>query len=227
MKTLKKMDNFLKEYGMAYLIGVNVSSEIFLIASLFAGLFIGVFEISVGIHEPIIVFGSCIGGMFVPTCILINSNKADNDAMLEDIKLIYEMLKIQIHAGVYIIDALENCCGMIRNKRLKMALIRLLNEIFMSRNVNDALDNFNASFRNSHIDTLVIILKQSMESGYSVSNLDSAFEQVVDVERAINIKMENSVERSTQILQVLFMAGIIAISVYCSIVEFKELFSIF
>ncbi len=224
---LEKTERFLKENGITYLIGMNVSAITFWGISVLCGIFVVIFEIVIWRQDFDINFISGIAGVFLPTLILISSNKTDNDNMLEDIKLVYEMLKIQVHAGVYIIDALDNCNKMIKNKRLQQGINRLLCEIFMSRNVSDALNNFNESFRNTHIDTLVIILKQSMESGYSVQNLDSAFEQVIDVERAINVKMENSVERNTQVIQVLFMAGIIAIAVYCSIVEFKELFSIF
>lgn len=224
---LAKTERFLKENGITYLVGVNISAIAFWGISVCCGIFVVLFEVMVLEKNFIINFITFVLGSFLPAGLLMSSNKSDNDHMLEDIKLLYEMLKIQVHAGVYIMDALDNCNRMIKNKRLQQGLNRLLCEIFMSRNINDALDNFNNSFRNTHIDTLVIILKQSMESGYSVQNLDSAFEQVVDVERAINIKMENAVERNTQILQVLFMAGIIAIAVYCSMVEFKGLFSIF
>ncbi len=224
---LAKTERFLKENGITYLVGVNISAITFWGISVGCGIFIVLFEVMVLEKNFIINFITFVLGSFLPAGLLMSSNKSDNDTMLEDIKLVYEMLKIQVHAGVYIMDALDNCSRMVKNKRLQQGLNRLLCEIFMSRNINDALDNFNNSFRNTHIDTLVIILKQSMESGYSVQNLDSAFEQVVDVERAINIRMENAVERNTQILQVLFMAGIIAIAVYCSMVEFKGLFSIF
>lgn len=221
-----KILRFLKNYGMENLIGRNVSPDIFISICIICGIFLTFIFYGMGIRElknGILIFAL---GMILPVVILVVSNESDNDKMLKDLRNIFEMLKIQIHAGVYIIDAFENCCEFVQSKRLKKSMNRLLNEIYMSKNALEALDDFNESFRNRHIDSLVIILKQSMESGYSIHNLDSAFEQILDVEKAIHIKMENSVERNVQIIQVLFMAGIIAISVYCSLIEFKGLFKI-
>lgn len=217
---------FIKSHGANYLLGISVSPVVFVLFSLFSGVFfllIALFLFQVNLLKGFF-FGAF--GILVPALILVISNEADNDAMLVDIKNIFEFLKIQLHAGVYVVDALENCMDHVKNKRLHGAMKNLLNDIFLSKNLNSALDEFGAQFSNHHMDILVIILKQSMESGYSVNNLDNAFEEVLDVERAINIRMENSVERNVQILQVLFMAAMIAISIYCSVVELKGLFQI-
>lgn len=223
----EKINRFLKSHGAEHMVGFVVHPYLFLFFMAVCGGFV-VFAARV---FGIVTMGGMtlcfLAGVFLPIGMLLISNESDNDGMLKDLRNIFELLKIQIHAGVYIIDALENCCAMIRSKRLKNSIKRLLNEIYLSKNISEALEDFNASFRNEHVDTLVIILKQAMESGYSVNNLDSAFEQILDVEKAIHIRMENSMERNVQVLQVLFMAGMIAMAVYCSIVEFKSLFEIF
>lgn len=228
MKKIRdKLWIFLKNHGIENLTGFWIPPEAFVLLSLFLGFFFSGFLHVLGANGLWMELLSFVTGMSVPTVMLIISNASDNDKMLMDLRNLFEMLKIQIHAGVYMMDALENCTHKVTSKRLKNALNRLISEIYMSKNIMEALDDFNERFRNPHIDTLVIILKQSMETGYSVSNLDSAFEQILDVEKAIYIRMENSVERNVQILQVLFMAGIIAMAVYCSVVEFKGIFEIF
>lgn len=226
-KYYKELEIHLKRNGIEYLFGIKPNSYVFLIICLISAIVIG--TVSCLIFQCKFV-GSCLVLVicfFLPFGVLWISNKSDNDNMLKDIKMIFEMLKIQVHAGVFIVEALETCIEMCNNRRLRKSLQILVNEICMSKDVMKALDDFNDSFSNNHIDTLVIILKQSMETGYSVENLDSAFEQVIDVERAINIKLENSIERNVQVLQVLVMAGIIAIAIYCSIIEFKGIFEMF
>lgn len=226
-KYQSELEDFLLSHGIEYILGFNLPGWFFMLISIWTGILMLAFvSVMVGNYAATLVAGF-LGGLFLPTGFLIMSNQSDNDGMLLDIKNIFQMLKIQIHAGVYIVDALENCCTDLKSKRLKKELNRLVSEIYMSKDVNVALDDFNNKFCNNHIDILVIILKQSMESGYSISNLDSAFEQVIDVEKSINVKLENSVERNVQVIQVMFMAGIIAIAMYCSIIEFKSLFEIF
>lgn len=222
--TIKK---FLKNYGADSLVGFVVSPVMFLVISFLCGVFFTLFTYLMELGGGGVRLLSFVLGICLPSLILVISNESDNQQMLEDLKNIFEMLKIQMHAGVYMIEALENCVETIRCKRLKTALCRLVGEIYMSKDVLLALDDFNESFCNVHVDMLVIILKQSMETGCSVQYLDSASSQMLDVEKAIYVRMENSVERNVQVILVLFMAGIIGIAVYCSIVEFKGLFEIF
>lgn len=227
MNLMMKTERFLKSHGIENFIGFMISPAVFWVISICSGLFFTILFRNFGITQFIFNGIIFLPGMALPAVLLYISNESDNDKMLKDIKNLFEMLKIQIHSGVYMVDALENCCGEIENKRLAGALNKLLNEIYMSRDMAESMERFNEAFSNPHIDMLVIILKQSMETGHSRNYLDSAFEQVLDVERAIHIKREQTVERNVQVMQVLFMAGIIAISVYCSIVEFKGLFEIF
>lgn len=227
MNWMKKTDRFLRSHGVESLIGFMISPAVFLAVSAGFGVFLTVLCRCFGVKQ----FAFCgiifLLGMALPAVLLYISNESDNDNMLKDIRNLFEMLKIQLHAGIYMVDALENCCGEIENKRLLKALNRFLDEVYMSRDVAGSLEQFHQVFSNPHIDMLVIILKQSMETGQSKTYLDNASEQVIDVERALYIKREQTVERNVQVMQVLFMAGVIAICVYCSIVEFKGLFVFF
>lgn len=223
---MDKIQDFLDRNGCEYLFGFRMSALFFVVLEvILAGLalVIGL----VGIRDGMICILLIMGSLFLLPGMLLLSNQADNDAMLVDIKHIFEMLKIQVRVGIYMMDALDNCLCHIQNKRLKKALNKLITQVFMAKDMNLSLDEFNHSFHNIYIDTLVVIIKQSLETGYSMENLNNAFEQIADVEQAINIRMENSIERNTQILQVLLMSGIIAISVYCSFVEFQNLFQFY
>lgn len=222
----ENINKYLKSHGISALLGFNVSAYMFLGGCLFFGIFAVVCMSVFNVKNIFVCILGFIIGLFCPVIFLNISNQSDNEKMLTDIRNIFEMLKIQAHAGVYIVDAIENCEKKIKSKRLKTAVDKLLSSIYMSQEITLTLDEFNSSFDNKYIDTLVIIIKQAMESGYSVNQLDSGFEQMLDVENAICIKKENSTERNTQLLQVMFMAGIIAMAVFCSIVEFKGIFEI-
>lgn len=220
------LEKKLKSYGINNMLGFNVSAYAFLCICAVFGIFIFIFLTVLDIGSIFTRMVMFLIGFVSPYLMLMLSNSSDNDNMLVDIKNTFEMLKIQAHAGVYVVDALENSSLRIKSKRLKDAMEKLLAQIYMSQDLNEALDEFNESFSNKYIDTLVIIIKQSMESGYSVDQLEGAFDQMVDVEHAICIKKENETERNSQILQVMVMAGIIAMAVFCSVVEFKGIFEI-
>lgn len=226
-KIRSKINFFLRKNGIKHLTGFNVPAELFAVISILSLILVTATIRNIWSVSGILLIIVMVLSLMLPAFVLIVSNSSDNADMLSDIHRLFEMLKIQLHGGVYIIDALENCCLMIKNKRLRYGISKLVSDVYVSGDSDKALDEFNLSFNNEHIDTLVILLKQSMETGTAVLGLESAFEQIGDVEHAIYIKKENSVERRVQVLQVFIMAGIIAIAIYCSLVEFKGLFEIF
>ena len=62
---------------------------------------------------------------FLPELLLIYMNERDNRNMLTEIKLIYQALEVQIRAGIYVADALTECCQSVKGRRLQQALIEL------------------------------------------------------------------------------------------------------
>lgn len=60
---------------------------------------------------------------FLPELLLIYMNERDNRNMLTEIKLIYQALEVQIRAGIYVADALTECCQSVKGRRLQQALI--------------------------------------------------------------------------------------------------------
>ena len=51
---------------------------------------------------------------FLPELLLIYMNERDNRNMLTEIKLIYQALEVQIRAGIYVADALTECCQSVK-----------------------------------------------------------------------------------------------------------------
>lgn len=220
----ERVEHYLKAKGCEYLLGFVPSTMGYVLFCGISAALLVSFVVIFGGSMPLTLL-SFVGGLFFPHLVLRLSDASDNDAMLRDLQKLFEMLKIEIHAGVFVVDALEECSHYITHKRLKQGVEELLSEIYACKDVKEVLDDFGEKFDNPHIDALVIILKQSLESGSMVNQLEAAFEQVKDVERAIHIKLEHRCERKVALIQVFFMLGILAIAIFCSLMEFQGVFA--
>ena len=98
--------------------------------------------------------------------------------MLPDIESMYDIMKIQARAGVFIQDSLMDCYISTSNKRLKAAILELCNQIGTNKTMEEAVDNFSRKFSNRHIDVLCIVLTQAQSSGKTVQILSDMNEQI-------------------------------------------------
>lgn len=98
---------------------------------------------------------------FLPELLLIYMNERDNRNMLTEIKLIYQALEVQIRAGIYVADALTECCQSVKGRRLQQALIELAGDLVMQSDLMTALSAFQGKFDNRQIDALCITLIQA------------------------------------------------------------------
>ena len=175
----------------------------------------------VGMSLEGIIVGVLLGltGFFLPDILLTVSNSSDNDAMLEDIKCVYDTLRIQTKAGVFLTASLSECYLAVRNRRLKSALLELTNDISTRREIDDALERFNEKFDCGQIDIFCIVIRQSMENGRSVKVLEDLSLQMNDLQRAINMKEKEALDRKVQIIELLIFMGLLAVTVYSLGVE--------
>ena len=109
---------------------------------------------------------------------MIYINECDNRSMLPEIKLIYQALEVQIHAGIYATDALTECCQSVRQRRLQQALMELAGDLVMQSDTLTALSDFQEKFDNRQIDALCITLIQAGESGQAVELFQDMGEQL-------------------------------------------------
>ena len=85
--------------------------------------------------------------------------------------MIYQALEVQIRAGIYVADALTECCQSVKGRRLQQALIELAGDLVMQSDLMTALSAFQGKFDNRQIDALCITLIQAGESGQAVELL--------------------------------------------------------
>ena len=211
------IQKFLKTRGAVYMFGEMATPVTFLLAKLLAFLLL----FMVGISFNNIPAGLILGvlGFFMPDILLNISNSMDNDTMLSDIKCIYDTLRIQTKAGVFLSASLCECYLAVKNRRLKSALLELTNDISTRREIDDALERFNEKFDFGQIDIFCIVIRQSMESGRSVKVLEDLSLQMNDLQRAINMKEKEALDRKVQVIELMLFVGLLAVTVYSLGVE--------
>ena len=211
------IQKFLKTRGAVYMFGETATPVTFLLVKLLAFLLL----FMVGISFNSIPAGLILGGLgfFMPDILLNVSNSMDNDTMLSDIKCIYDTLRIQTKAGVFLSASLCECYLAVKNRRLKSALLELTNDISTRREIDDALERFNEKFDFGQIDIFCIVIRQSMESGRSVKVLEDLSLQMNDLQRAINMKEKEALDRKVQIIELMLFIGLLAVTVYSLGVE--------
>lgn len=206
------IQRFLKSKGAVYLFGDTATPVTFVTVKVLLLLLLFLMGASIGGIFPGMFFGMV--GFFLPDILLTISNSADNDAMLEDIKCIYDTLRIQTKAGVYLSASLCECYLAVKNRRLKSALLELTNDISTRHEIEDALERFNEKFDCSQIDIFCIVIRQSMESGRSVKVLEDLSLQMNDLQHAINLKEKEALDRKVQIIELLIFVGLLAVTIF-------------
>lgn len=162
----------------------------------------------------LIVFLIAAAGFFLPEILLNVSDYFDNETILPDMKKIYDTLRIQTKAGVFLDDALSECYLAAKNRRLKSALLELTTEISIKKNIEEALENFNGKFRNEHIKTFCMVINQAQDSGKSSQLLKDLSDQMKDLQHSINLKNKEALDRKVQIVELLIFVGLLAVTVY-------------
>lgn len=207
----EKIMFFLNKNGAAYHIGKTIEP----IRYMALRIVFSAMGILIGIHyHPIVPILLAIVAFQLPKFYIVYQNKQDNEKMLSEIKLIFNSLSVQICAGIYVTDALTECYGIIKDKRLKNAFKDLSGEIIMKSNVNESLAKFQSNFENRYIDSLCLIVIQSLESGQAVELLKDIGEQIKDMEASLLLKRKGKLDRNTTFCLIGIMAVILGVVIY-------------
>ncbi len=154
---------------------------------------------------------------YAPDLLLWYLNKQDNRKMLPEIQLIYQALEVQTRAGVYVTDALTECCQSVRTQRLQQALMELSGDIVMQSDLVAALSDFQQKFDNRQIDALCITLIQAGESGQAVDLLKDMGEQLKDMELTVLQQQKSALDRSITFYQLGMLGAVLGIILYACV----------
>ena len=226
---LTRIEEFLNETGSKFYFSSIGAFEFMMIKCGCALLF---FIVGLSIPEKM-AYGLMAGfigaliGFFGFDWLLSFINSIDNDEMLDDIKAIFDTLRVQTKAGVFLSNSLSECYMIVSNKRLKAALLDATNEIIIKNDIRTAVKQLNQKFSNQYIDTLCITIMQSMESGKSVQILEDLSKQIADMQETINIKEQERLNARVQILEMCIFVGLIGSIIFVLFMSMAESFSNF
>lgn len=216
MFNYEKTEKYIKRMGLKEIFGRDISpTEFMLIKLLLCIVF------AVGLLKQGIIFSLLFGllGYFLLDIISKISNDVDNEEMLPDIKRIYDTLRIQTKAGVFLTISLTECYLVVKSPRLKKALLELNNTIIIKNDVDRAIEEFNSKFKNPYINTFCVVINQSIQSGKTVQILQDLSAQIKDIQEAINIKLAERVKSKLEMLQFFIYVGVTSIIVFGILTE--------
>lgn len=168
-------ERFLKANGAYYHYGKSINPIRFLILRIILASIL--FVPSIRLHWLIAVVLALVGFQ-IPVWWILIKNKKDNDRMLLQIKNLYMSLVIQIQAGGNISHIMSVIYEKMPRGRLRTALEEMKRELFLMKDFDVALDQFNRKFNNTSINSLCTILNQAQESGKAVELLLDMSEEI-------------------------------------------------
>lgn len=210
------IEQYINSSGLAYMTNYKMTPLLYIVLRMAMALFLMILGLQFSLIAGLVLLPI---GYFGLDFIINMSDKADNDKMLPDIEDVYDTLRIQTKAGVYITSVLTDCYLVVKNKRLKSAFLKLTSDIAAKNDINTALDDFRSKFRNEYIDTLVIIIKQSMQTGQAAKMFDDIREQISDINAAMIINEKNSINSKIIAVQMIVYVAIIVVTIYITFIS--------
>lgn len=211
-----EVEQYINSSGLAFMTDYKMTPLMYVLLRTGLAIFLMIIGLQFSLFAGLVLLPI---GYFGLDFIINVSDKTDNDKMLSDIEDVYDTLRIQTKAGVYITSVLTDCYLVVKNKRLKSAFLKLTSDIAAKNDIDMALDDFRAKFRNEYIDTLVIIIKQSMKTGQAAKMFDDIREQIADIDAAMIINEKNSINGKIILVQMLVYTVIIVVSVYITFIS--------
>lgn len=211
-----EVEQYINSSGLAFMTDYKMTPLMYVLLRTGLAIFLMIIGLQFSLFAGLVLLPI---GYFGLDFIINVSDKSDNDKMLSDIEDVYDTLRIQTKAGVYITSVLTDCYLVVKNKRLKSAFLKLTSDIAAKNDIDIALDDFRAKFRNEYIDTLVIIIKQSMKTGQAAKMFDDIREQIADIDAAMIINEKNSINGKIILVQMLVYTVIIVVSVYITFIS--------
>lgn len=213
------VEQYINSSGLAYMTNYKMTPLMYIMLRIVLALFLMILGLQFNLFAGLALLPI---GYFGLDFIINMSDKADNDKMLADIEDVYDTLRIQTKAGVYITSVLTDCYLVVRNKRLKSAFLKLTSDIAAKNDIDTALDDFRGKFRNEYIDTLVIIIKQSMQTGQAAKMFDDIREQIADIDATMLINEKNSINSKIIFVQMIVYVAIIVVAVYITFISITK-----
>lgn len=214
-KFKEKYELFISQYGADFNLGIIKVEQLIVIKICVILLFTILVSQIVEVPWSLIA-GIAVGWKF-PDFIIKLIDKEDNEKIFKDMKALYDTLRIQQSAGIYITTSLMHLYKVVRCKRLKAALKQLSSDILSEKNVEKAVNILSAKFKNEYINEFVSMVSQSVQTGQMMQMLNQINKQMLNFEEVMNRRREDAINRKMLIIIMLLFIGILALTMYAAL----------
>lgn len=221
---ISSMKMNMSKMGIMYRVqDYDLNPSWYILVRITVGVLIGVILYLLTNKIIIIAIGIFAGYIIVPIYFK-KKNKDDNEDMMMDLYNTYANFKIQMGAGIYIIDSLEAAHNIANNKRYKEALGELiLNFADKTIPTEEAINIFKNRFDNRQIDKLCALLENCIQYGNSEEYAQDIMTEIQSLITANTLKTENDIENKAGLIKFAFFGVIIFLVAYSLYMEFANI----
>lgn len=226
---MTRKEIFLKQYGANIYLSESISTSKWYIYKLsissilsFIGLVIGKAMIKTD-AKFILAVGLFILGWFFLDVYIHLQNKAGNEDMMDDICEMSRSVLYGKRGGQYIADALRDSVIVVENKRLKMALIKLRNDLDASIPLDECLEELEMSFKSAEVSSFCTVIKALQSTGQVDEALKTLENNIEREQVGVNKRRCIVLENKTMMYVMVIAFDILAVILYCIVMKLLEM----
>ena len=171
----------------------------------------------------VVVFLVGVAGFFFMDLYLRMRNKSSNEEMMTDIMEMSRSVLYGKRGGQYITDALKDSVMVVENKRLKLALIRLSNNLDSGMSIDECLQELELSFSSGEISAFCTVIK-SLQSTGQVDEALKVLENNIEREQvSVNKRRCVILENKTMMYVMMVAFDILGLILYCVIMKLLDM----
>ena len=168
------------------------------------------------------VLAAVIGWSFLDVYLKL-MNKSSNEEMMADVCEMSRSVLYGKRGGQYIADALRDAVMVVENKRLKMSLIRLKNNLDGGMSLDECLDEMELSFDNGEISAFCTVIKSLQSTGQVDESLKTLENNIEREQIGVNKRRCVILENKTMMYVMMIAFDILGVILYCIIMKLLEM----
>ena len=191
------------------------------VAFVFATIFLS--KVFTGEVAFVVVFFAGVAGFFFMDLYLRMRNKSSNEEMMTDIVEMSRSVLYGKRGGQYITDALKDSVIVVENKRLKLALIRLSNNLDSGMSIDECLQELELSFSSGEISAFCTVIKSLQSTGQVDESLKVLENNIEREQVSVNKRRCVVLENKTMMYVMMVAFDILGLILYCVIMKLLDM----
>ena len=171
----------------------------------------------------VVVFFAGVAGFFFMDLYLRMRNKSSNEEMMTDIVEMSRSVLYGKRGGQYITDALKDSVIVVENKRLKLALIRLSNNLDSGMSIDECLQELELSFSSGEISAFCTVIKSLQSTGQVDESLKVLENNIEREQVRVNKRRCVVLENKTMMYVMMVAFDILGLILYCVIMKLLDM----